>query len=127
MKLNKWFALILGFLVVFGAVALIKVGVPSFRAWVDDKLYDNYNPYLPCEEMPTLAEFDKVFQAHEDKVAELMRLSPNIRIDRQLQMCGDEEKAMFLIFYSSRAERELIEQELGGKSFYGLPAIWRNW
>lgn len=127
MKMNKWFKVIFGILIFAGILSLVMSMSPAFRAWLDDKVYDNYDPYLPCEQWPTIAELDKVFTEHNEELSAIMRLSPNINIEREQRDCGGERHAIWKIFYSNHAERMQIEEALGGKEVFGQPAIWRNW
>src|SRR5687767_15318936 len=44
------------------------------RHWIDDKLYDNWNHYLPCDKLPTDAQVEEALRTHADVVRRIERM-----------------------------------------------------
>lgn len=92
-----------------------------------DSLYDNYNHYLPCRRLPEAAEVERILEEHIDTWNQVRALNPG---QTNVEMRTSEEcpgRADVVIWYTSRDERKAIEELLGGKTFFGVPARWRNY
>ncbi|HMN13358.1 MAG TPA: hypothetical protein PKD55_13640 [Bellilinea sp.] len=127
MKFRKFALIFIGILIVFGLMLLILTQVPSVRSLLDDKLYDNYDPRLPCDQWPTSSELDTVRAEHSVELQRIAELSPNILIDHVDMECAGVERSIWRVNYASHEERLMLEEALGGKEVFGQPAIWRNW
>lgn len=131
MKLSKKFVLIAILsliLVLLGVFLVVEAQGHWLRHLVDDVLYDNYDHYLPCAQLPDLALVEEVLAAHGALITQLEQLSPGnvmIELDDLADTCPG--KADIVIYYPSHAIRLEIENILGGKTFFGIPCRWRNW
>ena len=112
-----------GSVVILGLAILFITHVP--QRLVDDLLYDNYNHYRSCEQLPLAAEVEKILADHADMVDQIKVISGEMSIEKRA--CGGAEHADIVIYYPGHAQRMQIEQLLGGKTFFGIPARWINW
>lgn len=110
---------------IIGLVILLQSHV--IQRTVSDVVYDNYDHFLPCERLPLFAEVENILVVHEDMVDQVKGISSQIDIQIDPHTCGGVEHADLVIFYATHAQREQIEEMLGGKTFFGIPARWINW
>lgn len=89
-----------------------------------DSLYDNYNHYLPCSRLPKADEVARLLEEHADTVQKIAEVHPGFTYIEAGTSCG--ETADVIIHYASHDDRKVIEAILGGYTFYGVPARWRN-
>jgi len=112
-------------LVCIGAFLAIELIDHPIRHWVDDLVYDNYNHYLACEDLPALDEVYAAVQAHTDILEQIDHLAPGIvgwQVDESCPGKGD-----LLFWYGSHDQRNQVEALIGsGESFFGIPIRMRN-
>ena len=115
------------------ALALLTVGLfflyqtHAIQRIILDVIYDNYDHYLPCERLPLTAEVEAVVAAHAGTVNLIKAVSPDGQFNIEKQSCSGAEHADIVIYYPTHAQREQIEEILGGKTFFGIPARWINY
>ncbi|MCE5257928.1 MAG: hypothetical protein LLG44_02585 [Chloroflexi bacterium] len=91
-----------------------------------DLTQDNYNHYLPCRKLPETAEVERLLTEHADTVEQIRQVHPgSTNIEMRTDVCPDH--ADVVIWYASHDDRLVIEAILGGYTFYGVPARWRNY
>jgi len=115
------------------ALAILMVGLfflyqsRAIQRIISDVVYDNYDHYLPCERLPLAAEVEAVVAAHADTVNQIQTISPDIQFSLEKRSCSGADHADIVIYYPTHAQREQIEEILGGKTFFGIPARWINY
>lgn len=114
-------------LLLAGALLVGETQTHLLRHWWDAVLYDNYHHYLPCEALPTLPEVETVLLVHQAEVDAIQSIEPGSVVVMPGVLPACPGKADVVIHYPSRQVRQAIEQMLGGKTFFGLPARWINW
>ncbi|PSB31481.1 hypothetical protein [Chlorogloea sp. CCALA 695] len=70
--------------------------------------------------MPTIAEADKILNAHKSKVDQIERVNPGfvyVHVEESKNCVG---KGIILVSHPSEKDCELLKQVLGN-SFYGVP------
>ena len=115
------------------ALAILMAGLfflyqsHAIQRIISDVVYDNYDHYLPCERLPLAAEVEAVVAAHAGTVNQIKAVSLDGQFNVEKQSCGGAEHADIVIYYPTHAQREQIEEILGGKTFFGIPARWINY
>lgn len=107
-----------------GLVFLLASNAP--RRWLDNALYDNYNHYLNCNQLPLASEVQEVWDANQSMRDQITALSPAITLNVVPCEAGGKTHADVLITYASHAQRVSIEELLQGKTFFSIPARWLN-
>jgi hypothetical protein len=120
--------ILIGILVACGVLLLIETKNHGLSHLYDDVLYDNYSHYLPCDQLPTVAEVEAAMAEHTDVIARIEQISPS-NVVIALSEYGDTcpGKADILIHYPGHQSRLEIEEILGGKTFFGIPCRFQNW
>lgn len=96
-----------------------------FRHWLDDLVYDNYNHYLACEDLPAIDEVNAAVQAHPDILEQIDQLAPGIVGWQVEEPCPG--KGDLLFWYGGHDQRNQVEEIIGsGESFFGIPIRMRN-
>ena len=90
-----------------------------------DRLQNNYNHYLPCQQLPATAEVERILEEHTDTVKKIAEVHPGFTYIEAGTRCP--ETADVIIHYATRDERLVIKDILGGSyTFFGVPARWRS-
>lgn len=105
--------------------ALLEGQLHPLRHWLDDVLYDNWNHYLPCAQLPSVEAVEDVLQKHPETVHLIEAVNPGLV---GVEMGGNKcpGKADLLIWYASHHDRLEIERILGESSFFGVPIRLAN-
>jgi hypothetical protein len=115
------------FLVVLAACTIILLTEPQtkfLRRLVDDVLLDNRNHYLPCEQLPPLAEVERVLEEHQDVIRQIEAVNPGFAgVD--VNTCG-EGNADLTFWYATHRDRVAIERIIGDDTFFGVPYNLNN-
>jgi hypothetical protein len=112
-------------LVICMAAIAVEARTKIARRFYDNFVMDNWNHYLPCEELPTEAEVRKIVQQHEDIVQLIERLNPGlVGVDVDSSTCPG--KADLVIWYGTHQNRIDIENILGSDMFFGVPYRLQN-
>ena len=122
---KKFYLVIIGFLVLAGL--FLSSRTHFLRRMVDDVLYDNYNHYLACEDLPQKDEIEQTLAEHIDVIDQIRSISPEVDISIDDTICPANDRADLIISYASHSQRTAIEDIIGGKTFFGIPVRWRNW
>ena len=72
MKKIKPAILILAFLII---LFLIESQTKILRRSIDNILYDNYNHYIPCSELPTEAYVNEILSSHQDAISAILDIT----------------------------------------------------
>ena len=121
-KTVYWLA---GLLLIIGLVALYQSHI--IQRIVFDVVYDNYNHYIPCKRLPLAVEVEAIVRDNRAVVDQIRAVSSDVDFKIVNQTCGNADHADIVIYYPGHAQREQIEEILGGKTFFNVPARWINW
>lgn len=128
MRQPNRFLLIVGVLLVLCVIGSVFIESQShwIRSLLDDLLLDNYNHYLPCNQLPTIAEVEQVLALQQETIRAVKAVNPGsvlVRIDEET--CPG--RADLIIEYPSHEDRIAIERIINGERFYGVPYRLRNY
>ena len=115
---------VLAVLVACLAVLIIEPQTRFIRRLVDDALYDNRYHYLPCEQLPSLAEVERVLEEHQDVIRQIEAVNPGL-VGVDVMTCG-AGNADLTFWYASHRDRVAIEQIIGDDTFFGMPYNLNN-
>jgi hypothetical protein len=105
------------------ALSLVRGNVPG-RLY-NEIVLDNYDHFLPCEELPRAAEVDRIVEEHEDVTRAIQDVNPgHIFVEVDYSSCPG--RADIVISYATHQDRLAIEEIIGGHSFFGVPCRFRN-
>ena len=110
--------------VVCGGILFIEMQTKIMRRWIDDVIYDNQNHYLACEQLPSGAEVEKVLEEHHDVIQQIEAVNPGF-VGIEVNTC-DTGNADVTFWYGSHQDRIVIEQMIGGDTFFGVPYNLQN-
>lgn len=112
-------------LVCIGTFLAIELIDHPIRHWVDDLLYDNYNHYLPCGDLPSINDVNTTIQAYRFILDDIEQLGPGTVGWQVEEPCAD--KGDILFWYGSHDQRNQIEEMIGSEvDFFGIPIRMRN-
>jgi len=95
------------------------------RKTYDQFILDNRNHYLPCDQLPTVAEVRRVMGEHQDVIKKIDQINPGfVGVEMDTSICPG--KADILFWYGTHEERLLIEDMVAGETFYGIPYRLQN-
>ena len=124
-KLIILIAVLVFALVCIGAFLAFELIKHPVRHWLDDLVYDNYNHYLACEDVPSINDVNTTIQAHRVILDGIDQLAPGIVGWQVEEPCTG--KGDILFFYGSHAQRNQIEEMIGSEdNFFGIPIRMRN-
>jgi hypothetical protein len=115
---------ILAVLTACAVLVLVESQTKFVRRLVDNVLYDNRNHYLPCEQLPPLAEVERVLEEHQDVIQRIEAVNPGY-VGVDVNVC-EGGNADITFWYGSHAERKAIEQIIGSDTFFGVPYNLNN-
>jgi hypothetical protein len=91
----------------------------------DNFVLDNRNHYLPCNDLPSKSDVEKVVEQHEDVVQQIQQVAPGfVGLEIDTSIC--KGKADLLIWYGTHQQRIAIQKVIGGESFFGIPYRLQN-
>jgi len=105
-------------------ILFIEAQTKIMRRWIDDVIYDNRNHYLPCEQLPSVSEVKKVLVEHYDVVQHIEAVNFGF-VGIEVNTCG-AGNADITFWYGSHQDRIVIEQIIGGDTFFGIPYNLQN-
>lgn len=116
----------------------------SFKLFLS-LVYDNNMHLLPCDQLPSIEEVDRVVQEHRDVAERIIKeVAPYYR-DGEIEVfsrdgsirdgegfyvefrwgppmgCRDNARGEITISYMSHRDRVIIERIIGGDTFFGIP------
>ena len=111
--------LIIAVLAVGTVVITAAIRLKIVSRGIDDVLYDNRRHYLPCEQLPPLAEVEQTLAAHQEVVRQIEAVNPGFT-EVEVNVCGTD-RAEITFWYGTHAERLAIERLIGADTFFGVP------
>lgn len=104
---------------------LVESRTKILRRWIDDALYDNWNHYLPCEQLPPPSEVERVIREHQDIIQQIEAVNPGL-VGVDVNTCGAGQNADITFWYATHRDRMAIERIIGGDTFFGVPYNLNN-
>lgn len=95
------------------------------RRSIDKILYDNWNHYLPCDQLPTELDVRLVIEEHLETIKAIEQVNPGL-VGLEVDTLTCPGKADLVIWYASHENRLAIEAILTGDTFYGIPYRLQN-
>ena len=112
-------------LICLGVFLIFEFTKHPLMHWLDDLLYDNYNHYLKCEDLPLIEDIEAVVALHQDSLAQIDQLNPGLVGWEVEDTCPGRGDILF--WYASHANRNTIEEIIGSENnFFGVPIRMRN-
>jgi hypothetical protein len=112
-------------MICLGVFLVYELMAHPFRHWLDDLVYDNYNHYMPCEDLHTIGEVNEAVQANRSILEQVDQLAPGIVGWQVEEPCPG--KGDILFWYGSHDQRNQVEALIGSEeSFFGIPIRMRN-
>jgi len=106
------------------AVILVLLRTKLILRLYDNLVLDSKNHYLSCEELPSLAEVEKVVKDHQDVIQKIKQINPGYTGIEIHEVCA--VKADIVIWYTSHQDRVEIERIIRSKTFFGIPYRLHN-
>jgi len=108
-----------------GAFLVLEMLKHPIRHRVDDILYDNYNHYLACEDLPVTDEVRSAIKTHQDVLDAVDQLAPGIVGWQMEEICPGRGDILF--WFGSHDQRNQVEALIGSEErFFGIPIRMRN-
>lgn len=107
-------------LVCIGAL-LVETQTKVLRHLFDDVVLDSRNHYLPCRQLPTYSEVQRVVEAHQEVIDRIEKAGGGVRIEGHTCPGETEVRADILIWYPAHKNRVAIEGIINGETFFGIP------
>ena len=125
MKRSAVFGLVLLIIVFCVTIWIFESQTRFLRRTYDERVLDNRNHYLPCDQVPSKDEVHQVMQAHQDTIERIEQINPGfVGVEIDTSTCPDKSDILF--WYGTHQERLLIESILADESFYGIPYRLEN-
>lgn len=105
-------------------ILFIEAQTKMMRRWIDDVIYGNQNHYLACGQLPSSSEVERVLKEHHDVIEQIVAVNPGF-VGVDVNICG-AENADVTFWYGSHQDRIVIEQLIGGDTFFGVPYNLQN-
>lgn len=125
MKRPAGLSLVIGTIVFCVAIWILESRTRILQRIYDDRVLDNYNHYLSCDEMPSESQVRQVMQAYEDTIERIEQINPGF-IGAEVGTAICPGKADILFWYGTHQERLLIEKIIDGDTFHGIPYRLEN-
>ena len=123
---NRKAALIIILALVLVILVLLESSTHFVHRIIDDVLYDNYQHYLQCEDLPEITAVENAVTEHQETIREIESLAEGqVTVNVDASSCPG--RGSIVIYFPSHTVREQIEDILGGRSFYGIPVTLINW
>ncbi|MFZ5808003.1 MAG: hypothetical protein ACOY16_01865 [Chloroflexota bacterium] len=112
-------------LVICGGILLVEAQTKIARRLIDNVLYDNRYHYLPCEQLPSVSEVERIIQERQDVIQQIEAVNPGL-VGIEVHTCGAGQNADITFWYASRKDRIAIQRIIGSDTFFGAPYNLNN-
>ena len=113
---SKKYAVIIITLVVVISLVSIPVVIYAFDA-IKNLL--NYDPELPCDDLPDIEAVRQIVEDHQDVIQEIENINPGYVWVAINERCNG--KGELYIYYDTISTREQILEIIGAETFFGIP------
>ncbi len=118
LKIRHWF-LRIGLLCILAIALGSCIGI---HHTIDNLLYDNYKHYLPCEQLPTRQEVNRVLEGMPTQRRQIKAVHPGfVTVTLAEDLCPHSGRADILILFASHQDRIAIERNINSDRFFGIP------
>ena len=115
----------IGLLLICAVATFVEAQFKVVRRAYDNYVLDNRNHYLPCQDLPTKVEVDRVVEQRQEVIQRILQVAPGaVGVEIATSSCNG--KADLLIWYGSHQQRLVIEKIIGGDTFFGIPYRLQN-
>ena len=102
--------IVVGLLLVVGAVALLNGWIPVSR-----------DTHPPCDQLPTVAEVTEALASRQGLAEEIKALDDNITVEVGKPCPDDQNRGLVMVSYGSKSERDAIADLLSRRDGFGVP------
>lgn len=96
-----------------------------FHRLYDNHILDNWNHYLPCNELPGEIKVREVLEQHPETIQAIEQVNPGM-VGVEVDTFSCPTQADLVIWYATHQDRLAIERIIGGKTFFGVPIRLQN-
>lgn len=108
-----------------GLGLMVEWQTKMLRRAFDNYILDNENHYLPCHQLPTPEEVERVVAEHQDVIQQIEAVNPG-QVGVEIDTITCPGHADLLIWYASRTDRLAIKAIIGTDTFFGIPYRLQN-
>lgn len=108
-----------------GLCLLFESQTKMLRRAFDNYILDNENHYLPCHQLPTPEEVERVVAEHQDVIRQIEAVNPG-QVGVEIDTITCPGHADLLIWYASHSDRLAIKAIIGADTFFGIPYRLQN-
>lgn len=116
-------ALVLFAVCCVGAVLLVRGHV--LGRLYNDLILDNRDHFLACDQLPSVADVNRILAEHQDTVEAIKEVNPGF-VFLEVDDWSCPGRADIVISYASHQDRLAIERIIGGDTLFGVPYRLRN-
>lgn len=110
--------LLLIILGILGAI-ILESQTHILQKTIVDRIYDNRGHYLSCEELPALADVERIVAEKHSLIQAIEQVNPGFIFVTINSPCP--RKGELIFEYPSHQNRLQIEELIGGETFFGIP------
>ena len=119
------FLQVIGLLLICALAIFVEMQFKIVQRGYDNFVLDNRNHYLPCQDLPTKIEVERIVAQHEEIIQQIQQIAPGF-IGIEIDSSNCEGKADLLIWYGTHEQRIAIEKIINGDTFFGMPYRLQN-
>ena len=119
------FLQVIGLLLICALAIFVEMQFKIVQRGYDNFILDNRDHYLPCQDLPTKIEVERVVAQHEEIIEQIQQIDPGV-IGIEIDSSNCEGKADLLIWYGTHEQRIAIEKIINGDTFFGMPYRLQN-
>jgi hypothetical protein len=119
------FTVLLWIFVLCAGIWILDTQTRLFRRAYDEIVLDNWEHYLPCEQLPAEAEVRQIMEDHRDLIKKIEEIHPGfVGVEMDSWTCPGRVDIIF--WYGTHAERLRVEDLIARETFYGIPYRLQN-
>jgi hypothetical protein len=119
------FLQVIGLLLLCALAIFVEMQFKIVQRGYDNFVLDNRNHYLPCQDLPTKIEVERIVAQHKDVIQQIQQIAPGFT-GIEIDSSNCEGKADLLIWYGTHEQRVAIEKIINGDTFFGIPYRLQN-
>jgi hypothetical protein len=116
---------VIGLLLICALATFAEMQFKIIQRGYDNFVLDNRNHYLPCQDLPTKIEVERVVAQHKDVIQQIQQIDPGFT-GIEIDTLNCEGKADLLIWYGTHEQRVAIEKIIKADTFFGIPYRLQN-
>jgi hypothetical protein len=119
------FLQVIGLLLICALATIVEMQFKIVQRGYDNFVLDNRNHYLPCQDLPTKIEVERIVAQHEEIIQQIQQIAPGF-IGIEIDSSNCEGKADLLIWYGTHQQRIAVEKLMSADTFFGIPYRLQN-